>query len=99
MNSYLFFLLISINFINSIRVIDSQFDFKVSEIHRLLNTKRWNCSDFIHYFLDRSYRYNPLINAIINYNPKAVDEAHALDKYYHQNNQSFIGKLHWFVTF
>jgi Asp-tRNA(Asn)/Glu-tRNA(Gln) amidotransferase A subunit family amidase len=97
MYSHLFLLLIFLNFINSIRIIDIKFDFKVSEIHRLLNTKRWNCSDVIHYFLDRSHRYNPLLNAIINYNPKAIDEAIELDTYYYQKNQSFVGKLHWLV--
>ena len=93
---YILFLLLANFFVINygIRSIDVDFDFKVSEIHRLLRSKKWNCTDVIHYFLERSYTYNPLLNSIINYNPRVLAEALELDKYYYQNDQRFIGKLH-----
>ena len=58
------------------------FNFKISEIHDLIINHSWNCSDIIRYFIDRSISYNSILKAIINYNPKAFEEAKMLDEYY-----------------
>ena len=69
------------------------FDFKVSAIQSLITSKKWNCTDVVKYFLDRTVRYNPNVNAIISLNPKAMQKAVELDNYFFKNNK-LSGKLH-----
>ncbi|CAF1439555.1 unnamed protein product [Rotaria sordida] len=68
-------------------------EFKVSAIHELLRKGGWNCTDVIDYFIKRAVTYNPIIKALINFNPKAQIEAYDLDKFYHEKNV-FKGQLH-----
>lgn len=68
-------------------------EFKVSAIHELLSKGGWNCTDVIDYFMKRAVTYNPIIKALINFNPKAQIEAHDLDKFYHEKKE-FKGQLH-----
>lgn len=69
------------------------FDFKIERLHTLIRDQGWNCTDILEYFFKRSYKYNKLINAIINYNPMAFIEAIELDELYNHSNK-FRGKLH-----
>lgn len=68
-------------------------ELSVESIHSLITEDHWNCTDLINYFLRRSYTYNPLIRAIINYNPNVFKEAHELDDYYYLNKRLY-GNLH-----
>jgi amidase len=68
-------------------------EFKVSAIHELLEKGGWNCTDVVDYFVKRAVTYNPIIKALINFNPKAQIEAYDLDKFYHEK-RVFKGQLH-----
>lgn len=71
-----------------------EFNFKISEIHELIDSEGYNCSDIINYFLQRAYYYGPKLSAIINYNPNSIIEAISLDEFYYSNNKKKIGVLH-----
>ncbi len=45
------------------------------------------------FLFKRASTYNPKLNAFINFNPKAVQQAVELDEYY-EKNRAFVGKLH-----
>jgi Asp-tRNA(Asn)/Glu-tRNA(Gln) amidotransferase A subunit family amidase len=85
--------LILINCASQNLVLSQYFDFKVSSIQTLLKSKKWNCTDVIKYFLDRSTRYNNDIKALISLNPDALEEAVSLDDYFYSTNK-FMGRLH-----
>lgn len=68
-------------------------EFKVSAIHELITNGGWNCTDIIAYFMKRAVTYNPIIRALINFNPKAQSEAYDLDRFYHEK-KVFKGQLH-----
>lgn len=66
--------------------------FKVSEIHDFIKNGK-TCLDIVQYYLERVYRYNGNIGAIININSKVAQEAVKLDKYY-EKNKRLVGRLH-----
>ncbi len=70
--------------------------FKISTIHKLIQNKTYTCDQIIDLFLNRIEKYKNL-NAIININVKAREEAKYLDEYYF-NNSKLIGKLHCIPT-
>lgn len=90
-NSIIYILLFAYCIDNSYAL--SYFEFKVSSIHKLIQNRNATCKDIIKYFLERAYKYNPKLNAIINFNSKAISEAIELDKAYCLNEQ-FVGRLH-----
>ncbi len=63
------------------------FNYKISEIHNSIASKEVNCKDVINYYLERSYRYNPKLHAIINFNPNALKEALVLDDSFNKTNK------------
>ncbi|CAF3495554.1 unnamed protein product [Rotaria socialis] len=69
-------------------------EFKVSAIHELLKKGGWNCTDVIEYFIKRAVTYNPIIKALINFNPKAQVEAYDLDASSIMKKKVFKGQLH-----
>lgn len=78
---------------------ESKFDsFQVAKIHHLIEHENWTCVDIVNYFMRRSLHYNPLLNALINYNSNALKEAHELDIFYNRkqknDGQKFMGPLH-----
>lgn len=92
-NLLLFSSILNAGILLSVNVNSNNFEFKISDLHSLIKSKTSNCTDIIDYFLKRSIKYNPLLNAIINYNPKALEEANLLDNHY-QKHGTLIGKLH-----
>lgn len=74
-------------------LINEKFEYNVGSIKSLIRDSGYTCTDIIEYFLDRSYEYNSELNAVINYNSKAFDEAFKLDEYY-ARNKTFKGELH-----
>ena len=54
-------------------------DLAATEIHRLVATRQISPVAVIEACLDRVTRYNPLLNAVVTLNPRALDEAHELE--------------------
>ena len=65
---------------------------KVSDVHEELRRSK-QCKEIIAYYLERGYLYNPILGAIISFNPNAISDAIKLDNYY-KANKTFVGKLH-----
>tara|TARA_B100000989_G_scaffold299035_1_gene292295 strand:- start:5309 stop:7009 length:1701 start_codon:yes stop_codon:yes gene_type:complete len=74
-------------------------DATISSTQAAISAKQVTCSDIVQQYLQRINDYNltthsaPPLNAIVNINPKAVEEAQRLDDYY-TANQAFKGPLH-----
>jgi amidase len=78
---------------NSIIIKPKDFDFRISYVHKLIRIQNWNCTDIVNYFIERSIKYNARLNAIISFNPRALDQALLLDNLYKKTG-TFKGKLH-----
>lgn len=78
---------------------NSDFQFKISYIHHLILNKNVSCSSIIDYFLERAYTFNPKLNAIIAFNPRAKAQAIALDiAFANKNKKYLVGELHCIPT-
>lgn len=69
------------------------FEFKISYVHDLIVNKNWTCYDVVGVFLKRSYVYGPKLNAIVNFNSRALADALELDEYRAKYGR-LKGKLH-----
>lgn len=69
-------------------------EYRISNIHKLLKSRKSNCTDVANYFLLRSVKYNPVLNAIISYNPNLFKEAAELDDFYDKSDGQLKGRLH-----
>lgn len=68
-------------------------EFSVKSVHEFIR-KGGNCSKVVDYYLERAYRYNPMLNALIMFNSRLKSEALELDDYYWRNNGQMKGRLH-----
>lgn len=71
----------------------NDFTFRASYIYELITQRGWTCTDVVKYFLQRDFKYNPNIRAIISYNADVFARAQELDDYYAKNNKPY-GQLH-----
>ena len=55
-------------------------DRSATEIRGLIAARDISVSDFVRACLDRVERLNPTLNAVVTLNPKAMEDAHALDE-------------------
>lgn len=73
--------------------------FSIRSIHEFLEAGG-NCTQVVDYYLERAYRYNPTLNALISFNSRLKSEAIELDEHYnHRRHRSggrhmMKGRLH-----
>jgi amidase len=67
-------------------------DFSVKSVHDFLLDDSGSCSKVVDYFLERSYKYNPKLNAIITFNSRLKADALKIDEEYQKSG--FKGRLH-----
>jgi len=67
----------------------------IEQFHTHLANGDFTCEDVVREYLDRIHRYDkqgPALNSIIYVNPKAIEEAKAMDEWF--KIEGLIGKLH-----
>lgn len=68
----------------------------VADIHEAMQNGKLTARELVTYYLDRIQIYDkqgPFLNSVILINPKALEEAEALDHFFHKNGK-FTGALH-----
>lgn len=62
-------------------------DFSIRSVHEFIRAGG-TCAQVVDFYLERAYRYNPMLNAIITFNPRLKSEALELDQLYNMNRKS-----------
>lgn len=68
-------------------------DLSIKSIHEFIGRGN-NCSRVVDFYMERAYRYNSTLNALITFNGRAKSEAIELDEYYWRHQGRLKGRLH-----
>lgn len=68
-------------------------DFSIHSVHEFIRAGG-SCAQVVDFYLERAYRYNPMLNAIISFNPRLKSEAIELDELYNANRRRHQGRYY-----